>query len=156
MVTGEGMDDSQEIANLVYSYAERLDSGDFAGVAELFSDATFRAVVGDELDVHRGSRDVQRVLDRLVATYEDGTPKTKHVTTNLIIEVVTSRAGAYATCRSYFSVLQGMKGFPLQVVIAGRYHDAFEKVERGWRFTDRLVLSDIMGDLSRHLKSNPF
>jgi hypothetical protein len=40
-------------------------------------------------------------------------------------------------------------------VIAGRYHDAFEKVDGEWRFTDRYILGDLQGDLSQHLRDNP-
>jgi hypothetical protein len=48
-------------------------------------------------------------------------------------------------------VLQVVGGV-LQPVIAGRYHDAFARIdETGWRFTDRLILPDLIGDLSEHL-----
>ena len=55
--------------------------------------------------------------------YPDGTPRTKHVTTNLIVEV-DDDAGT-ATGRSYFTVLQAVPGLPLQPIVAGRYHDRF-------------------------------
>ncbi|MGH9205368.1 MAG: nuclear transport factor 2 family protein [Acidimicrobiales bacterium] len=144
--------DTQAIANLVYSYAERLDLGDFKGVADLFSHATFRAILGDAIDVHEGADAVLKVFNRLVATY-GGSPRTKHVTTNLIIEV--DEHGDFAGCRSYFSVLQSLEDFPLQVVISGRYHDSFERVNGKWRFADRLIFSEFMGDLSRHMKRMP-
>jgi hypothetical protein len=54
--------------------------------------------------------------------------------------------------RSYFTVFQALPDFPLQPIIAGRYHDAFERVDGTWRFADRLILSDLIGDLSRHLR----
>ena len=60
-----------------------------------------------------------------------------------------------AACRSYYSVLQARPGLPLQVIIAGRYHDAFAHVDGEWRFTDRLIFSDLVGDLSHHLRTNP-
>ena len=31
---------AEAITRLIYTYAERIDAGDFAGVAELFEDAT--------------------------------------------------------------------------------------------------------------------
>jgi len=40
---------------------------------------------------------------------------------------------------------------PLQAILCGRYHDAFERVGGAWRFADRLILPDLVGDLSRHL-----
>jgi hypothetical protein len=49
-------------------------------------------------------------------------------------------------------VLQSTDGFPLQIVAAGRYHDAFERVGGRWRFSYRdYTLFDLQGDLSRHL-----
>jgi len=36
-------------------------------------------------------------------------------------------------------------------ILCGRYQDAFERVGGAWRFADRLILSDLVGDLSRHL-----
>ena len=76
-------------------------------------------------------------------------PATKHLTTNLIIDVADD--GRTATARSYFTVIQGRPDFPLQPIIAGRYHDRFECVEGRWRFCERLEYLDLVGDLSRHL-----
>ena len=82
--------------------------------------------------------------------YEDnGTPHTKHVTTNLLIEV--DEAASTATCRSYFTVLQQTPILALQPIIAGRYHDRFEQVDGAWRFSHRHIISDLFGDLSQHL-----
>ena len=40
------MSDEQQIANLIYTYAELMDAGDFAGVGELLdrAEVTFEAV----------------------------------------------------------------------------------------------------------------
>ena len=57
--------------------------------------------------------------------YPDGTPGTKHVTTNLIIEIDDQATGAAA--RSYFTVLQAVPGLPLQPILAGRYRDRFQR-----------------------------
>jgi hypothetical protein len=89
----------------------------------------------------------------MVMRYDDGTPRTKHVTTNVAVDA--DEAAGTATARSYFTVLQGVEGAPLQIIVAGRYYDAFERVDGDWRFTDRLIYSDLIGDLSRHLKVNP-
>jgi len=56
-----------------------------------------------------------------------------------------------AAARSCFTVLQARPDFPLQAILCGRYHDAFERVGSAWRFADRLILPDLVGDLSRHL-----
>ena len=90
----------------------------------------------------------------MVRRYDDGTPRTKHVTTNLVIDA--DDAAGTATARSYFTVLQQLEDFPLQPVIAGRYHDTFERVDDDWRLTERVILCDLVGDLSRHLTVDPF
>ena len=140
------------IANLVFVYAERVDLGDFDGVGELFDTATYRAGAAGAVTTIDGAQ-VASLLRKMVITGPDGTPGTKHVTTNLIIEV-DEDAGT-ATSRSYFTVLQaGPDG--IQPIVAGRYHDAFACVDGQWRFTDRLILSDLIGDLTRHLRRNPY
>ena len=141
-----------EIANLLYSYAEFMDSGDFAGAADLFRHARLR--VGGE-----GGRDGAGTVDSdtmlslwrgMVIVYPDGTPRTKHVITNPIIDV-DDEAGT-ATCRSYYTVLQQTDDFPLQPIVMGRYHDRFERADGRWRFSYRdYSMIDQVGDLSHHL-----
>ena len=146
------MSDSEEsrhrIEALLYAYAERIDAGDFAGVGTLFADGEIRAG-GEAGAAVRGAEAVRRLYTSTVRLYDDGTPRTKHVTTNVVVEI--DDEGATATARSYFTVLQQLEDFPLQVVVAGRYHDAFAQVDRTWRFRVRRIHVDLQGDLSRHL-----
>ena len=136
-----------DIAALVHTYAERIDAGDFEGVADLFTHAE---VVGGGV-ARRGRDEVLAMYEESTRRYEDdGTPKTKHVTTNLIVDVDDD--GGRAVGRSYFTVLQAVPGaLALQPIIAGRYHDEFERVDGTWRFRRREMLVDLVGDLSRHL-----
>jgi len=136
------------ISTLIYTYAERIDAGDFEGVSKLFADAVVTAEGGIEC---RGSDEVLAMYTGATRRYEDdGTPKSKHVTTNLIIEV--DEAAGTAACRSYFTVLQAVPGqLPLQPVCAGRYRDTFVRADGGWRFASRHMIMDLVGDLSRHL-----
>lgn len=137
-----------EIENLLYRYAERIDAGDFAGVGALFEYAEI-TVEGTEAST-RGSEAVQQLYETTTRRYEDdGTPKTKHVITNPLIEV--DEAGDRATCRSYFTVLQQTPVLPLQPIITGRYRDAFERVDGAWRWSTRHMILDQFGDLSQHL-----
>ena len=142
--------DHDAIARLVHLYAERLDGGDLDGVAELFARGTLHS---NRTDVVRRGRDEARALYRDTVALYDGIPCTKHVITNLVIDVAADAHAASA--RSYFTVLQARPELPLQVIIAGRYHDRFERADGLWRFADRLILVDLVGDLSRHLKRNP-
>ena len=85
--------------------------------------------------------------------YPCGTPRTKHVITNPIVEI--DEVAGKATCRSYYTVLQATDDLPLQIVAAGRYHDAFERVDGAWRFSYRdYSLLDLKGDLSGHLNTS--
>jgi 3-phenylpropionate/cinnamic acid dioxygenase small subunit len=141
-----------EIANLLYRYAEFMDSGDFAAAADLFRHARLRVSTADDATVDAGT--MLSLWRGMVIVYPDGTPRTKHVVTNPIIEV-DDDAGT-ATCRSYYTVLQQTDGFPLQVIVTGRYHDRFERIAGRWRFAYRdYSLIDALGDVSHHLSRQP-
>lgn len=136
------------IAALVFTYAERIDAGDLAGVAALFADATYGSEQGG---TYRGSAAVFEVLSQKVILYADGTPRTKHLTTNLVVEV--DAATDHAVTRSYFTVLQATEQLALQPIVAGRYRDRFVRQADVWRFDDRLICVDLVGDLRQHLRS---
>jgi 3-phenylpropionate/cinnamic acid dioxygenase small subunit len=134
------------ISALVYRYAELLDSGDLDGVAALFEHATWGS--GTRAERMRGSVEVRRMYEGVII-YDDGTPHTKHVITNLVIQ--HEDGSHHATARSYFTVLQANDGV-LQPVIAGRYHDQFESIDGEWRFIERIIHPDLQGDLSHHMR----
>lgn len=144
------IDHRGEIENLLYLYAERIDAGDFGGVADLFAHAEILPPGAQE-----GARGREAILQMYQSTtrlYEDGTPRTKHLVTNPIIHVEAGEA--HASARSYFTVLQSTPAIPLQPIIAGRYEDEFERVDNSWRFTQRRMLPEFFGDLSQHLLIN--
>jgi 3-phenylpropionate/cinnamic acid dioxygenase small subunit len=139
------MRDHDAIERLVYAYAERLDLGDLDGVAALFERATWRTA--QRRNVLRGREQVRHAYDGVVLY--DGVPRTKHVITNVAITV----GGAdVASSRCAFNVLQACPGFPLQPILAGRYHDEFARDRGTWHYTDRLILPDVAGDLSHHMR----
>jgi 3-phenylpropionate/cinnamic acid dioxygenase small subunit len=137
-----------QITNLLYRYAECIDAGDLEGAAALFEHARIR-IGGPGTDTIDASR-LLGIWKSLIVLHPDGTPRTKHVTTNPIIEI-DEEAGT-ASCRSYYTVLQQTDELPLQTIVTGRYHDRFERVDGRWRFSYRdLTLIDMVGDVSRHL-----
>lgn len=142
--------DEQAIKNLLHRYCELQDAADFVGVSELFRHATYRVQNGP---TSRGYDEVYALKTHHDQKHADGSLRTKHVTTNTIISI--DAAAQTASTRSYFIVLQATEQLPLQVVIAGRYLDSFELVDGVWRFTDRLIVSDLIGDLSQHIRDNP-
>jgi 3-phenylpropionate/cinnamic acid dioxygenase small subunit len=140
-----------QITNLLYRYAECMDGGDLLEAAALFEHARIR--VGGP-DPQHDTVDATRLLGiwrSLVVIHPDGTPRTRHVTTNPILDI--DEVAGTASCRSYYTVLQQTDDHPLQPIVAGRYHDRFECVDGQWRFCYRdLTLIDLVGDVSRHLK----
>ena len=139
---------AEAITKLIYTYAERIDAGDFAGVAEVFADATLTFEgFGDAV---AGREAIEALYARTTRRYEDGTPRTKHVMTNVMVDVADD--GDTASSRSYFTVLQAVPGeLALQPVIAGRYRHTYTRVGGHWRVATMHIIIDLMGDLGHHM-----
>jgi hypothetical protein len=138
-------DDLQAINNLIFSYVELFDLGDFDGAVGLFAQATV-TVAGSDFEFRGPS--VRSLLTDMVQLYE-GIPSTKHIVANVIVEMDPD--GVTASARSYYLALQARPDFPLQPILAGRWHDTLEKADGRWRFATRVIHNDLMGDISRHL-----
>ena len=139
------------ITNLLATYAECIDTGDLERGALLFAHAQIKVGVGPAGATLIDSAALLKLWRDNVILHADGTPRTKHVITNANIDV--DESAGMATCHSYYTVFQQLEGFPLQPIIAGRYHDTFERVSDSWRWTFRdYTLIDLVGDLSRHLR----
>lgn len=138
---------SLEIEKLLYLYAERIDDGDFQGVADLFAHGSIIGPDGEM--IARGIDEVRGLYESSTRLYETGTPCTQHMTTNAIIEVDGSSLSAVG--RTRFTVFQCLPDFPLQAIIAGRYLDRFGLIEGHWFFLERQMRVEFVGDLSRHL-----
>jgi 3-phenylpropionate/cinnamic acid dioxygenase small subunit len=134
------------IENLIATYAELVDAGDFAAVGELLATATFTGGAGSV----SGPDAIEKMLQENVIVYDDGTPRTKHVTTNVLIEI--DDEADTAVSRSYFTVLQALPDLPLQPIASGRYQDRLERRNGQWRFVERQVRTDLVGDIRRHLR----
>lgn len=140
-------DPQVEISKLIYQYAHLIDSGDFDGVGRLFEHAVIDFGGGGTL---QGSEAIAAMYAQSTRRYEDdGTPHTRHVTTNLIIDVDENETTATSMC--YVVVFQRLDDFPLQPVWTNRYHDEFAFVDGIWRFTRRTMADHKPGDVSRHL-----
>jgi len=137
--------DEQAIRGLVLAYCERLDAGDFDGVAALFARGAFRSPAGTDLV---GPDAVRRMYDPVIR-YDDGTPRTKHVLGTVIVTVAA--AAGVATARSHFTVFQQADDLPLRPVLSGRYHDRFVRADGAWWLEERMVRPDLEGDLTRHM-----
>jgi 3-phenylpropionate/cinnamic acid dioxygenase small subunit len=137
-------DDHHAITNLLGTYCELMDAADWPAVGALFADA--QLTTGDGALIAAGTDAVRALYENGTRLY-DGSPRTRHVTANPIIDV----DGDTATVRASYVVFQAVDGFALQPIITGRYRDSFVKDASGWRFARRQFVVDHVGDLTHHL-----
>ncbi len=137
------------IEALLFTYAERIDAGDFAAVGELFARGRILAPTGEVIGT--GAAEVQAIYERSTRRYEDGSPMTQHLTTNVLFDF--GPEPRQVETRSRFSVMQALPDFPLQCIITGSYEDRFAfDDDGGWHFAERCMKPRLLGDLSRHLQ----
>lgn len=144
-----GADAEEAIRALIGAYAERLDAGDLDGVAALFERGVFRSARGGP--ALTGAAEVRHMYDPVIL-YDDDTPRTKHVLGNVLVDVAAAAGTATASCT--FTVLQAAPDTTLRPVLSGRYVDRFDRyqgADGAWRFAERVVHPDLLGDLSRHM-----
>ena len=136
-----------DIQRLMYTYAECVDLAKFDELGALFAHGTIGAHGFDSpMHGHAQIRDFYAATNKVHA---DGTLRTRHLSTNAIIQF--DGDGERASARSYFVVLQATSSVPLQPIVAGRYHDKFHMIGGQWFFADRLVFVDQIGNMSDHL-----
>jgi 3-phenylpropionate/cinnamic acid dioxygenase small subunit len=144
-------DSAVEITNLIYTYAELLDAGDLDAVARLFEHGRICGMEdGPPETVFSGTARVRKMYDMATRLYEDGTPKTKHNTSN--VQLYIDEAEGTARSRSYYCVTQATPDLPLQVIVTGHYKDTFQRLDGVWWFDSRIMFVDQLGDVSQHLK----
>ena len=131
---------SASIERLMHDYCTAIDHGDFARFGLLMRGARW-LVEGEPPSPESATN---------VIVYDDGTPRTKHVISNIDIAVADS--GSKATGHSYVQVYQQALGRPLRVIFAGEYFDEFRCVDGEWSFATRDIRYPLYGDLSGHLK----
>ena len=137
------------ISVLMFRYAECVDQADFDGLAELFAEGTMRSSSAADSEEGMTGKQVSRFYAATNRVHPDGTLRTRHQTTNVWIDI--DESADRATARSYYVVLQATPKLPFQPIVGGRYEDRFERVDGVWRFADRLVHVDQIGDMSEHL-----
>jgi hypothetical protein len=143
-----GPTSSRAIENLIATYAFLVDDGEFAKLGDLLAEADFSLNGGP---VIRGRDAIERFAHGTLRTYGDGTPRTRHVTTNIIIE--TDEEAGTAVSRSYYTVFQSLPDFPLQAIASGRYQDRFQHRSGQWRFAERIARTSFTGDVSHHTRT---
>ena len=160
------------ITELIYRYAELIDAGDFDGLGALLGRAAFG---GPKTPTVSGASNIAGLFAMTTKRFTDsGTPKTRHLVLNLVIEI----DGDTATARSTFCVVQATDRVPLQPIVVGRYYDRFARAgardgdrfaradardgdtfaradAEGWYFTERIADVEMAGDVSDHLLIDP-
>ena len=147
------MSDAHEaIRYLLGRYCELMDAGDFDGLADLFADGRLSDENGKVFA--RGAPEMAKMWHAQTILY-DGSPRTRHLTANSIIEV--DEAAGTATARSSYVVLQATADMSLQPIITGRYVDRFVTGagRRPGDGTSAATPSTTLGDLSHHLRQPP-
>jgi len=133
-----------DIQRLLATYVHNVDDGKIAENAGLLAHARFQ--VGE--DIAHGRDEVERFFKNNVQHHEDGTPRTWHALSNIIVDVETATS---AKAVSYFTVHQELPGLPLQPIVTGRYVDTFELHNGAWRYSTRSVQPRLFGELGFHV-----
>jgi hypothetical protein len=148
------MDAVRQIERLLLAYADAVDGGDFAAVGAMLRHGRICAASPDgdaarDTVIAEGAEAIEAFYRSLVRLYDDGTPRTRHVTTNVVVEI--DEAAGTATGAATFTVFQATDTLPLQAICVGRYRDTYRRVEGEWLFGSRAMTMDLKGDLSQHL-----
>jgi 3-phenylpropionate/cinnamic acid dioxygenase small subunit len=135
------------ITTLLFRYAECVDAADFVGIGDLVADAV---ITNEGVEGEIAGRDaVKQLYLGTNRVHDDGTLRTRHLTSNVQVDI--EEAAGTATARSAFVVFQQTATLPLQPIVSGRYRDRFVRSGRGWRFAQRHIIVDHVGNVSEHL-----
>ncbi|MCH9722013.1 MAG: nuclear transport factor 2 family protein [Actinomycetia bacterium] len=140
-------DDRAAVLELLYRYAELVDSGDFVAVGRLLDRAEFGGVGTATVS---GAANIAGLFAMTTRRFEAGTPMTRHLVLNPIVQI----DGDTASARSTFCVVQATDLVPLQPVVVGRYLDRFARAG-GWHFTRRITDVEMVGNTADHLLIDP-
>jgi 3-phenylpropionate/cinnamic acid dioxygenase small subunit len=140
----------RDIERLLYRYARGVDLAQWDEIGALFTHGQVRASTSDEIS--RGSAEVTSRWAAANKLHGDGTPRTRHLLTNVTIDIDEDEGTAAA--ESSFMVLQATDRIPLQTIAGGRYTDRFERLDGVWWFADRYIRVDQLGDLSDYIQGN--
>jgi len=143
------------VEETLFGYAEAIDAGELERLHGLLAACTLTLPDGTTL---KGGQAVAEHYAGLVIFYDDdeqpvdygqGTPRTKHVMSNLQLDFAADLSAV--DVRSYFTVYQGLGGHNA-IIAGGRYVDAFNYTMHGWQMVSRTLHLDHAGDMSRHTR----
>ncbi len=142
-------EDWVEINALLVTYAEYADEGRFEDFAALFEHGSYRLEPrGSSQAMEFRGYDEVFAYAKQTRLWADGTPRTRHVLTNLHIEI----DGNHANSRCYGTVFQQTETLPLQPIACGRYLTQFERLDGTWWIGQHVVKDFLRGDRSQHVE----
>jgi len=143
------MNNERAILNLIAQYTHYVDQAQFDNVGQLFA----KGKLITSFNSPEGKEQVSKHMDNNLQVYADGTLRTSHVTTNIVLNI--DEATETATAQSYLTLFQANpdKGFPLQAILTGTYHDQFALADGAWYFVSRELVVGLVGDISNHAKA---
>lgn len=144
------MSNEQQILNLIAQYTHYVDQAQFDKVGELFAEGKLLSPG----QVMEGKDGVASQLKKNLQVYADGTLRTAHLTTNIVLNIDEDKDEA--TAASYLTILQddSERGFPLQPIAVGRYNDTFVRKNGQWQFSIRELTITLAGDFTHHANSD--
>lgn len=143
------MNNERAILNLIAQYTHYVDQAKFEEVGELFA----KGKLITSFNSPEGKEQVAKHMENNLQVYPDGTLRTSHVTTNIVLDI--DEAAGTATAQSYLTLFQANpdKDFPLQAILTGTYHDKFALAEGAWYFVSRELAVGLVGDISHHARA---
>ena len=110
------------ISTLMFRYAECVDQADFSALSELFAHGKIRSTAAADTEQGMRGEEIGRFYGATNRVHEDGTLKTRHLSTNVMIDI--DENDHTATARSYYVVLQATPRLPFQPIVGGRVRRA--------------------------------
>lgn len=123
-------------ARLSIRFAQCVDHGDASGVAAVFTEDGVFSRAGHDV---KGAGEIAAFAGRRM-----GSRVTRHVCTNIIVDVQSQTA---ASATTYFTLFEGERKddtepLPLQLPITvGEYLDQFALTDAGWRIAARKAIA---------------
>lgn len=129
------VEDKISIQELIAWFAHCSDFGNWAGLAELFTDD----VVTEITDGDMTFAGIEAQVEHAKASDVQAEGKNRHYYFNVVIR--EEGGSVYA---DYFMINVNAGHVPTssQIVVTGRHHDTVVKTAAGWKFAHRLVTFD--------------
>lgn len=132
--------DHEAIRNLIATYSFVLDRRQFSELGELLADAVVELSWPAE-GVETGPISGRAEIERFYSEHLSGRRPSRHVITNIAIEVAAD--GGSARAESYLTSVGFDPGSREPVILCGRYEDEYLKADGEWRTTRKYIVMEL-------------